>query len=876
MSGGRNGFAVVPVFYGLTKSELRKQCLKLNKMYPDDRVTEWRQALLEIADLPGHASSLELSDSELVEEIVADVRQKLDLTGKIGEKGVYGLLEEHLGKKLGITSGITRGKIRHKKILLVLDNVCKPLGATKFLRGFDWFGAGSLIIITSRDKQVLVQCRVNEIYEVQGLNEHEALQLFSRCAFGKDKPDQNLLSKLSKDLVDYANGNPLALSICSRELECKARLGMESTVLKLKQHLSEKFFDVFKSSYDSLSDSEKEIFLHIAFFFRGEKVEDVVQSLAGCGFFPRIGIDVLVDKSLVTVSGKRLPTHNLIIDTSLKIIRDQTEENGVGYGFFDASNIQSLIQDYEIGENGAPKATPELGNDENKAIILDTSNLAFKGHIAFQHMYDLRYLKIYNSHRTKDTKFGLHEDAQSLPPELRLLHWENYPSRSFPQDLDVQYLVELNMPYSKLEKLWGGTKSLEVLKRITLSHSLQLVNVDELQHSRNIEKIDLRGCLGLQGFPDMRQSKHLRVVKLSIRSFPKVPPSIRKLHLQGILNHSSENLQELTNEVNSFSSQDLGKLVSFQLKDCPHLRSLPDMITLESLQVLDLSGCSELEETQGFPRNLKELSLAKTDIREITCHHLSELVILNMEDCKRLRHLPIGMGSMKSLATLKLSGCSELEDIQDLPRNLRELYLARTAVKAFPPSLLKNLSKLVVLCLEHCKRLKHLQMGGAVSNMISLVTLNLSGCSELEDIDGFPQNLKELYLGGTAIRELSSSIGDLADLARLDLKNCEKLRHLPEGMQNLNLLEFLDLSDCSELKVGINLPKAKELRLYRMDMPVPATMDMPVPARRDMPVPATENEADERSDERRGNTRQLARYRSVYRRFVEKYLRPMF
>lgn len=54
-----HGLLVLPVFYGLTKSVLRKYCLLLKKMYPEGPVAEWRNALLEIADLRGYASSLE-------------------------------------------------------------------------------------------------------------------------------------------------------------------------------------------------------------------------------------------------------------------------------------------------------------------------------------------------------------------------------------------------------------------------------------------------------------------------------------------------------------------------------------------------------------------------------------------------------------------------------------------------------------------------------------------------------------------------------------------------------------------------------------------------------------------------------------------------
>ena len=56
-----NGALVtVPVFYGLTKSGVRKHCLKLKKTYPDILVAERRDALLKLGDLPGHASSPEI------------------------------------------------------------------------------------------------------------------------------------------------------------------------------------------------------------------------------------------------------------------------------------------------------------------------------------------------------------------------------------------------------------------------------------------------------------------------------------------------------------------------------------------------------------------------------------------------------------------------------------------------------------------------------------------------------------------------------------------------------------------------------------------------------------------------------------------------
>lgn len=99
------------------------------------------------------------------------------------------------------------------------------------------------------------------------------------------------------------------------------------------------------------------------------------------------------------------------------------------------------------------------GTEAIEGMFLDTSylNLDIKPG-AFVNMLNLRLLKIYCSNPEirpviKISKGFLH----SLPNELRLLHWENYPLESLPQNFDPRHLVEINMPYGQLQKLWGGT-----------------------------------------------------------------------------------------------------------------------------------------------------------------------------------------------------------------------------------------------------------------------------------------------------------------------------------------------------------------------------------------------------------------------------------
>ena len=68
-----------------------------------------------------------------------------------------------------------KSRLRRKKILLVLDDVDKLKELKMLSREHDWFGPGRRIIITTRDKYVLEAHGVDEIYEVKGLNDENAL-----------------------------------------------------------------------------------------------------------------------------------------------------------------------------------------------------------------------------------------------------------------------------------------------------------------------------------------------------------------------------------------------------------------------------------------------------------------------------------------------------------------------------------------------------------------------------------------------------------------------------------------------------------------------------------------------------------------------------
>ncbi|KAL6315273.1 hypothetical protein AAG906_000357 [Vitis piasezkii] len=83
------------------------------------------------------------------------------------------------------------------------------------------------------------------------------------------------------------------------------------------------------------------------------------------------------------------------------------------------------------------------------------------------------------------------------------------------------------------------------------------------------------------------------------------------------------------------------------------------------------------------------------------------------------------------------------------------------------------------------------------------------------------ENLRELHLNGTAIKELPSSIEHLNRLEVLNLNFCENLVTLPESICNLCFLEVLDVSYCSKLhKLPQNLGRLQSLKhLHEGEIP---------------------------------------------------------
>ncbi|XP_034199066.1 TMV resistance protein N-like [Prunus dulcis] len=177
---------------------------------------------------------------------------------------------------------------------------------------------GSRIIITTRDKQLLTAHDVNLIHEVKILHDPKALELLSWYAFKRSEPPLGDYVKLSERAMRYAQGFPLALKFLGSHLyggsihKWQAALdGFQGTEIQ----------EVFKISYNALDDRVKKVFLDITCFFKGTSRNYVTEA---CELNTRYGIDVLIEKALISVEGSYIQMHDLLEKMGKDIIEQES------------------------------------------------------------------------------------------------------------------------------------------------------------------------------------------------------------------------------------------------------------------------------------------------------------------------------------------------------------------------------------------------------------------------------------------------------------------------------------------------------------------------------------------------------------------------
>nr|XP_023897159.1 disease resistance-like protein DSC1 [Quercus suber] len=501
-----------------------------------------------------------------------------------------------------------RKRLSHKKVLIILDDVDHPKQLEALAGDKNWFGPGSRIIITTRNQQLLINLGVDNIYQIEELNNNEALKLFSRKAFKNDCPLEGY-EELSQEFIYYAKGVPLALEVLGSSILHRNVDLWKSTLARIKQYPPRDILEVLKISFDGLEESEKNIFLDIACFFNREYKTNILQTL-----HDQLDgdIDVLLKKSLITISRGYLQMHDLLQKLGREIVCRESIEAGRRSRVWCIKDVLHVLKE-------------NTGTDLVTGIFLDAPPKK-KEHLnakAFSNMKNLRLLKISGVH--------LPQGLNYLSSKLRYIHWNGYTSKSLPTIFEPKELVELIMPCRLMKQLWKGIKSSNELKIIDLNDSKNLIETPDFNGVPNLEQLILQHCTRL-----FRIHESLWNLKRLIQ-----------LDLNGC-----KCLESLPNKINMES------LEVFILSGCSRLKKFPKIVgNMSHLSKLDLSE-TPIKHLPAFVKHLTvltNLDLSKcrylSSLPDASCH-LKYLKSLNLSYCSKLDKLPESLGNIKGMEKL--------------------------------------------------------------------------------------------------------------------------------------------------------------------------------------------------------------------------------
>lgn len=337
-------------------------------------------------------------------------------------------------------------------------------------------------------------------------------------------------------------------------------------------------------------------------------------------------------------------------------------------------------------------------------------------------MSNLQFLRVGDTH----PRVQLPQSQKYLPGTLRLLDWDGFPMTCFPSNFNPEFLVEIYMPSSNLEKL---------------------KEVPDLSTATNIWKLDLSGC----------------------SSLVELPSSIgNATNLSELFLSRCSSLVELPSSIGNAT-----KLKKLNLSDCSSLVELPSSIgNATDLTELDLCGCTSLV---SLPSSIG---------------NLHKLCSFTLKGCAKIKEEALSVNiNMKSLRTLDLAGCSLLKTFPEIYVSIQRLSLNGTAIQELPSSITSwshlyhsampyseslgthafgLITELHVACDQRIR-----ELGPWIKEMTRLRRLVISGCTKLVSLPQLPDSLR--YIEAENCESLER-VESFEDVVGANFGNCFKLK----------------------------------------------------------------------------------------------------
>nr|KYP62635.1 TMV resistance protein N [Cajanus cajan] len=588
-----------------------------------------------------------------------------ETAGKHGLQHVQSnLLSEVVGEKeIKLTSvkqgiSIIQHRLQQKKVLLIVDDVDKMEQLHAIVGRSDWFGHGSRIIVTTRDKQLLACHGVKRTYELKELNKEHALQLLCWKAFKLEYFDPCYHDVLNR-AITYVSGLPLALEVIGSNLFGKSIEQWECALNRYERIPNKEIQEILRVSYDALDEDEQSVFLDIACCYKEyelAEVEDILHAHYDHCMKHQIG--VLVQKSLIkiTFDGK-VTLHDLIEDMGKEIVRQESpKEPGKRSRLWFSKDIVEVLQENK-------------GTSQTEIIFMDFSlfeKVEWDGY-AFKRMKNLKTLIIRSGHFSKGPKH--------LPNILRVLEWWRYPSQDLPFDFHPKKLVICKLPKSSFSSLELAAILLKKIPDLSCLPQLEKLSFQLCQNLFTVhysvgflEKLKILnglGCIKLKSFPPIKLTS-LEQLELSfcigLKRFPEILGKMENITPNG--------LEETRIKKISLSFKNLTQLQQLYVMRGVSAKRVSSTTVFSNVQRLRLRSCNLSDDF--FPTvipwfaNVKELDLSSNNFTVIPecikqCNFLTRLYLDNCERLQEIRGIPPNLKHFSAIKCLSLtSSCRSM------------------------------------------------------------------------------------------------------------------------------------------------------------------------------------------------------------------------
>ncbi|XP_047258149.1 disease resistance protein Roq1-like, partial [Capsicum annuum] len=318
------------------------------------------------------------------------------------------------------------------------------------------------------------------MYEVQLLSEDEALELFSRHAFREKTPKEDFM-ELSRQVVEYAGGLPLALKVLGSSVYGRNKGLWRDIIARLKEIPNDDILGKLKIGLDGLKKDEMRIFLDIASLYNDRPVYVVEQILKSCGIH-MVGISRLIEKSLLSVSSYEynyFNMHNLIREIGENVLREEYRNSRIWLPKEVHDLFAGKLKTKKVERLRIPKGYRFEDDHVNYGKV-------------FKKMESLQVLIFDNQTICSE---GI---ITCLASSLRWIEWPDYPSSSLPEGFDSSHLVGLCLHRSRLVELWPIRKKLSNLKHLDLRDSLKLTKTPNFGDMPILETLNLWHCENLE------------------------------------------------------------------------------------------------------------------------------------------------------------------------------------------------------------------------------------------------------------------------------------------------------------------------------------------------------------------------------------------